>query len=207
MSSFNGQTGLWPPAGGPRKDQPRNGPMLVLARVSSIKTSRWKSTDPCRAFQRARLRAISARSCSAGRPFRNARSGDAQRRRDRPHRLARLNTRHRASRRFIERRLAMRAGLQSSRDLESDPAALEKPKRIRCLDIALWLVRSPASDPPADTRGSLRSRSTFKAHAADLALAQRGGSPALKSSSLRLRISTHRLSLGSVENQGFPRVG
>ena len=42
----------------------RSGPMLVLARVSSRKTSRRGSTLACRAFQRTRLRATSGRSCS-----------------------------------------------------------------------------------------------------------------------------------------------
>ena len=48
----------------PRGAQPRSLVMLVLAQVSSMKTSRAGSSRPWCVFQRNRLRATSGRSCS-----------------------------------------------------------------------------------------------------------------------------------------------
>src|SRR5579863_10693715 len=61
---------LWPCGASVRRrlplgPQPRNGAMLVLIQVSSIKTSLFGSKWPCQDRQRARRRATSARACSS----------------------------------------------------------------------------------------------------------------------------------------------
>src|ERR1700730_8430557 len=49
----------------PRAQRPRSRTILVLVAVSSIKTSRAGSSQPCSRIQRRRARATSARCCSA----------------------------------------------------------------------------------------------------------------------------------------------
>ena len=51
----------------PRGQRPLSRTILVLAAVSSTKTSRAGSNMPCSRIQRRRARATSARSCSAAR--------------------------------------------------------------------------------------------------------------------------------------------
>ena len=66
-SAFSSAHGTRASSRCPRDPQPRKGAMLVLIHVSSMNTRRLGSILCCRAFQRARLRAISGRDGCVGR--------------------------------------------------------------------------------------------------------------------------------------------
>src|SRR5215475_2943588 len=62
---FQCPCGAYPISRRPRAQRPRSLTILVVVAVSSIKTSRARSSKPCSRIQRRRARATSARCCSA----------------------------------------------------------------------------------------------------------------------------------------------